>query len=138
MKVALTGATGFIGSHVLSELQGHGHQVTALVRDASKAEILANRGATPTVVDLYDRGAVVAVLRVPVTPRAPTWIPRSPTRRSRRSPPPASPTCKSAVCGSTETTPRSPSSHQSMRLRSWRGRSRSSGECSPPRTCAES
>jgi nucleoside-diphosphate-sugar epimerase len=63
MKVALTGATGFIGSHVLTELQGHGHSVTALVRGDSQADILADRGATPTVVDLYDRAAVVGVLR---------------------------------------------------------------------------
>jgi len=63
MKVALTGATGFIGSHVLTELQEHGHEVMAFVRDASKAEILADRGATPAVVDLYDRAAVVHVLR---------------------------------------------------------------------------
>ena len=26
MKVALTGATGYIGSHVLTELQAHGHE----------------------------------------------------------------------------------------------------------------
>jgi nucleoside-diphosphate-sugar epimerase len=63
MKVALTGATGFIGSHVLRELQEHGHEVTALVRDASKAELLADRGATTTVVDLYDGAAVVGVLQ---------------------------------------------------------------------------
>ena len=62
MRVALTGATGFIGSHVLTELLEHGHSVTALAHDASKAEILADRGATPTVVDLYDRAAVVGVL----------------------------------------------------------------------------
>ncbi len=59
MKVALTGATGFIGSHVLTELQDHGHEVTALVRNDADAETVADRGATPAVVDLYDRPAVV-------------------------------------------------------------------------------
>ena len=63
MKVALTGATGFIGSHVLTELQEHGHEVTALVREAPQADILAGRGAKPTVVDLYDRAGVVGILR---------------------------------------------------------------------------
>jgi nucleoside-diphosphate-sugar epimerase len=62
MKVALTGATGFIGSHVLTELQGHGHEVTALVRDNAQADLVGGRGATPVVVDLYDRSAVVSVL----------------------------------------------------------------------------
>ena len=63
MNVALTGATGFIGSHVLAELQKHGHEVTALVRDDAQADIVATRGATPIVVDLYDRPAVVSALR---------------------------------------------------------------------------
>jgi nucleoside-diphosphate-sugar epimerase len=58
MKVALTGATGFIGSHVLTELHEHGHEVMALVRDDAQADVVAGRGATPTVVDLYDRPAV--------------------------------------------------------------------------------
>jgi len=62
MDVALTGATGFVGSHVLQELQAHGHKVTALVRDDERAEIVAARGATPAVVDLYDRTALVGVL----------------------------------------------------------------------------
>jgi nucleoside-diphosphate-sugar epimerase len=62
MKVALTGATGFIGSHVLAELQDHGHEVTALVRDEAGAETVAAKGATPLVVDLYDRPAVVSAL----------------------------------------------------------------------------
>jgi len=60
MKVVLTGATGFIGSHVLAELLGHGHEVTALVRD--DPEVVGARGATPAVVDLYDRPAVVSLL----------------------------------------------------------------------------
>ena len=63
MNVALTGATGFVGSHVLTELHKHGHEVTALVRDDAQADVVATRGATPTVVDLYDRPAVASVLR---------------------------------------------------------------------------
>jgi nucleoside-diphosphate-sugar epimerase len=62
MKAALTGATGFIGSHILTELQEHGHEVTALVRNQDQAAIVAARGATPAVVDLYDRAAVVSLL----------------------------------------------------------------------------
>lgn len=48
MHVALTGATGFIGSHVLKELEHHGHEVTALGRDS---------------IDLFDRAAVANALR---------------------------------------------------------------------------
>jgi nucleoside-diphosphate-sugar epimerase len=62
VDVVLTGATGFIGSHVLTELHKHGHEVTALVRDDSQAEVVATRGATPVVVDLYDRSAVVKLI----------------------------------------------------------------------------
>ena len=62
MKVALTGATGFIGSHVLTELLKHGHEVTALVRDNAQADAVAVRGATPAVADLYDRPAVARLL----------------------------------------------------------------------------
>src|SRR2546421_7471896 len=62
MRVALTGATGFVGSHVLADLQEHGHEVTALVRDDTQADVVAARGATATVVDLYDRPAVVSLL----------------------------------------------------------------------------
>jgi nucleoside-diphosphate-sugar epimerase len=60
MKVTLTGSTGFVGSHILTELRKHGHEVTALVRDDAQAERVAAAGATPAVVDLYDRPAVVS------------------------------------------------------------------------------
>jgi nucleoside-diphosphate-sugar epimerase len=59
MKVALTGATGFIGSHILTELRAHGHDVTALVRDDTQAQTVTARGAAPIIVDLFDRPAIV-------------------------------------------------------------------------------
>ena len=62
MKVALTGATGFIGSHILTELREHGHEVIALVRDDAQADLVAARGATPAVADLYDRPMVAGLL----------------------------------------------------------------------------
>jgi nucleoside-diphosphate-sugar epimerase len=62
MNVALTGSSGFIGSHVLAELVAHGHEVTALVRDEAQALAVAAKGAKGTVVDLYDRVAVANVL----------------------------------------------------------------------------
>jgi nucleoside-diphosphate-sugar epimerase len=62
MNVALTGSAGFVGSHILTDLVKHGHEVTALVRNDAQAELVAARGATPTVVDLYDTPAVARVL----------------------------------------------------------------------------
>src|SRR5690242_3767811 len=35
MRVLLTGATGFVGSHILPRLLSEGHDVVALVRDAT-------------------------------------------------------------------------------------------------------
>jgi nucleoside-diphosphate-sugar epimerase len=62
MKVVLTGATGFIGSHVLAELHSHGHEVTAVVRNKDQAGTVAARGAVPAVVDLHDRAALTRLL----------------------------------------------------------------------------
>ena len=49
MKIALTGATGFVGSHILAELVSHGHEVTALVRDDTEATSVAANEATPAI-----------------------------------------------------------------------------------------
>jgi nucleoside-diphosphate-sugar epimerase len=62
MNIALTGSSGFVGSHVLTDLVGHGHEVTALVRSDKDADAVAAQGARAAVVDLYDQPAVVKVL----------------------------------------------------------------------------
>jgi nucleoside-diphosphate-sugar epimerase len=62
MRVALTGATGYVGSHILTELRERGHDVLALVRDDAQFDAVASRGATPAVVDPYDRPAVIGFL----------------------------------------------------------------------------
>ena len=52
MQIFLTGATGYIGSSVLEALMRAGHDVTALVRDPEKAELISRRGVRPVVGDL--------------------------------------------------------------------------------------
>jgi uncharacterized protein YbjT (DUF2867 family) len=72
MKLALTGATGFIGSHALTELQQHGHAVTALVRDEAQAR--ARLCDYFTEVQLLDRGTDAAKARAVLG-----WHPSHPT-----------------------------------------------------------
>lgn len=54
MRVFVTGATGFIGRHVVAELIGAGHHVTGLVRDPAKAAALIAAGADAFDGDMMD------------------------------------------------------------------------------------
>ncbi|OYR18879.1 NAD(P)-dependent oxidoreductase [Brucella thiophenivorans] len=55
-KIALIGATGFVGAAVLKEAQSRGHSVTALVRNTDKVAKLDNVKAV--TVDVFDTDAL--------------------------------------------------------------------------------
>lgn len=58
MRAFVTGATGFVGSHLTDALLQRGHAVTALARSAAKARALADLGVKVIRGDLHDRAAL--------------------------------------------------------------------------------
>lgn len=54
MRIFVTGASGWIGSAVIPELLGAGHQVAGLARSDSSAAVVAARGAEVVRGDLND------------------------------------------------------------------------------------
>ncbi len=58
MKALVTGATGFVGSHLVEALRSGGHHVTALVRTPGKAAALAALGVEQVRGELSDRDAL--------------------------------------------------------------------------------
>ncbi len=69
MRVLVTGATGFIGSHVCAALQGSGHQIRVLVRTPSKLDSVTARTGVDTDAlevcegDMTDAAAVEAAVK---------------------------------------------------------------------------
>jgi nucleoside-diphosphate-sugar epimerase len=57
-KVLITGATGFVGSHVVENLARAGHPIRALVRATSDTSRLAEHGAELVHGGLHDAGAL--------------------------------------------------------------------------------
>lgn len=65
MRVLVTGATGFLGGHLLDVLRGEGARVAALVRSSEVAERLRAEGIEVFVGALGDTGILRAALRSP-------------------------------------------------------------------------
>ena len=49
MKIAITGATGLVGTRLVEQLQAQGHQIVALTRSRSKAQKIFSIGSYPNV-----------------------------------------------------------------------------------------
>jgi nucleoside-diphosphate-sugar epimerase len=62
MNVFIAGGSGAIGVPLIRQLVAAGHQVTALTRSASKAEMLRALGATAAVADALDAAALRRVV----------------------------------------------------------------------------
>ncbi len=60
MKVALIGASGFVGKATLTELVNRGHQVTAIVRNPENLE--ATGSVTPLGADVFNEAELTAAL----------------------------------------------------------------------------
>lgn len=58
MKALVTGATGFVGSHLAEALRRRGDEVTALARSPARAEALTGQGIRVVRGDLHDAEAL--------------------------------------------------------------------------------
>jgi dihydroflavonol-4-reductase len=58
MKTLVTGATGFLGSHVARALAGRGEEVRVLVRPTSNLRVLDGLAAERATGDLRDRASL--------------------------------------------------------------------------------
>ena len=58
MKIFITGATGYIGSHLALRLAESGHEVHALCRSREKADQLNHPMIRPIIGDLHDYKAL--------------------------------------------------------------------------------
>lgn len=61
MKIAIIGATGFVGAPILKELINRGHQTVALCRTIEKLPL--SKLIEPQKVDILDKGAITKAIK---------------------------------------------------------------------------
>ncbi|WP_426247323.1 NAD-dependent epimerase/dehydratase family protein [Nocardioides sp. LHG3406-4] len=61
-RIFLAGASGVIGQRLIPLLVNAGHTVAGMTRSAAKAERIAELGAEPVVVDVFDRDALISAV----------------------------------------------------------------------------
>ena len=57
-RIAVTGATGFLGSHITERLLDEGYEVSVFARDAKKAECFSGRASKIVIGEISDKQAV--------------------------------------------------------------------------------
>jgi len=80
-RVAVTGATGFVGQRLIRTLQVNGWQVTALVRDPSRASRILNPHNSPDISlikwDLNDENSLTELVNTSALVHLAAYIPKS-------------------------------------------------------------
>jgi nucleoside-diphosphate-sugar epimerase len=63
MRVFLAGGSGVVGRALIPLLTAEGHEVAGTTRDPNKADLLRALGATPVIVDVFDRERLFEAVR---------------------------------------------------------------------------
>jgi nucleoside-diphosphate-sugar epimerase len=63
MRIFLAGGSGVVGRALIPLLTAQGHEVAGTTRDPSKADVLRSLGATPVIVDVFDRDGLFEAVR---------------------------------------------------------------------------
>jgi uncharacterized protein YbjT (DUF2867 family) len=62
MRIFVAGATGVIGTRLVSLLVADGHEVAGMTRSPEKAAVISELGALPVVCDVFDARALTAAV----------------------------------------------------------------------------
>jgi nucleoside-diphosphate-sugar epimerase len=62
MKILVTGATGFIGGHLIEELVNRNHQIRVIIRDKKKSELYYGKSIETCIADVTDPSSLNSLM----------------------------------------------------------------------------